>query len=147
MAYFQGWGKNLSYVLAFGTDHVYDVTWRYSLDHKKTLKSRNRCRETVLARFIEVGFWKNDKNYISFRNSTNAIRKTWLQKGRLSSSEGEFENSWNFWLSAPEKTPARTSEAELQVFSKKMEFQKSENFSEQSRTILYFFWEIILEHI
>ncbi|PAV79001.1 hypothetical protein WR25_10717, partial [Diploscapter pachys] len=54
LLYEKGWGKNLSYVLAFGTNHVYDVTWRYSLDHKKTLKRRNRCREVVLARFIET---------------------------------------------------------------------------------------------
>ncbi|KHJ83432.1 transglutaminase-like protein, partial [Oesophagostomum dentatum] len=52
LLYEKGWGKKLSYVIAFGTDHVYDVTWRYSLDHKKTIKLRNRVREGVLSNFL-----------------------------------------------------------------------------------------------
>ncbi|PAV80398.1 hypothetical protein WR25_03563, partial [Diploscapter pachys] len=76
LLYEKGWGKNLSYVLAFGTDHVYDVTWRYSLDHKKTLKRRNRCREVVLARFIE----KLNERY---QKNMTPERKTELVKRRI----------------------------------------------------------------
>ncbi|KAK6022327.1 transglutaminase-like protein [Ostertagia ostertagi] len=52
LLYEKGWGKNLSYVIAFGTDHVYDVTWRYVLDPRKTLKLRNKVREPVLSNFL-----------------------------------------------------------------------------------------------
>ncbi|VDK60346.1 unnamed protein product, partial [Cylicostephanus goldi] len=52
LLYEKGWGKKLSYVIAFGTDHVYDVTWRYTVDHKKTLKLRNKVREAVLSNFL-----------------------------------------------------------------------------------------------
>ncbi|EYB97429.1 hypothetical protein Y032_0141g2266 [Ancylostoma ceylanicum] len=52
LIYEKGWGKKLSYVIAFGTDHVYDVTWRYTADHKKTLRLRNRVREPVLSNFL-----------------------------------------------------------------------------------------------
>ncbi|KAK6739990.1 hypothetical protein RB195_008453 [Necator americanus] len=52
LVYEKGWGKKLSYVIAFGTDHVYDVTWRYTLDHMKTVRLRNRVREGVLSNFL-----------------------------------------------------------------------------------------------
>ncbi|XGW17039.1 hypothetical protein V3C99_002009 [Haemonchus contortus] len=52
LLYEKGWGKNLSYVIAFGTDHVYDVTWRYVVDTRKTLKLRNKVRESALSNFL-----------------------------------------------------------------------------------------------
>ncbi|KAL3997862.1 Thioredoxin family protein [Acanthocheilonema viteae] len=52
LLYEKGWGKNLSYVFAFGLDHVRDVTWRYTFNHFETLSRRNSCRETVLRNFI-----------------------------------------------------------------------------------------------
>ncbi|VIO96732.1 Uncharacterized protein BM_BM4496 [Brugia malayi] len=52
LLYEKGWGKNLSYVIAFGLDHVRDVTWRYTFSHFETLTRRNSCREIVLRNFI-----------------------------------------------------------------------------------------------
>ncbi|VDM53298.1 unnamed protein product [Angiostrongylus costaricensis] len=52
LLYEKGWGKKLSYVLAFGFDHVCDVTWRYSVNHKKTLRLRKSVREAVLSNFL-----------------------------------------------------------------------------------------------
>uniref|UniRef100_A0A1I8EU02 Peptide-N(4)-(N-acetyl-beta-glucosaminyl)asparagine amidase n=1 Tax=Wuchereria bancrofti TaxID=6293 RepID=A0A1I8EU02_WUCBA len=52
LLYEKGWRKNLSYVIAFGLDHVRDVTWRYTFSHFETLTRRNSCREIVLRNFI-----------------------------------------------------------------------------------------------
>lgn len=52
LLYEKGWGKQLSYVLAFGVDHMRDVTWRYASDHLNVLERRTLCREDVLRSFI-----------------------------------------------------------------------------------------------
>uniref|UniRef100_A0A1I7WS10 Peptide-N(4)-(N-acetyl-beta-glucosaminyl)asparagine amidase n=1 Tax=Heterorhabditis bacteriophora TaxID=37862 RepID=A0A1I7WS10_HETBA len=54
-----GWGKKLSYIIAFGLDHVHDVTWRYSRHHREVITRRTSVREPVLANFLAVEHdWK-----------------------------------------------------------------------------------------
>jgi len=48
----QGWGKKHAYVLAVAIDHVRDVTWRYTLNHRAALSRRTACREPVLRNFL-----------------------------------------------------------------------------------------------
>lgn len=52
LLYEKGWGKKLSYVIAFSRDEVLDVTWRYSSKHKEVLERRNECRESWLVNTI-----------------------------------------------------------------------------------------------
>jgi peptide-N4-(N-acetyl-beta-glucosaminyl)asparagine amidase len=52
LMYEHGWKRNLSYVIAFSMDDVQDVTWRYTNQTDKVLKSRNFCTEQELLRVV-----------------------------------------------------------------------------------------------
>lgn len=48
LMYEHGWKKDISYVFAFSRDDVQDVTWRYSSQHQRVIKSRTSCSEKEL---------------------------------------------------------------------------------------------------
>jgi len=52
LLYESGWGKKLSYVVAYSTDDIQDVTWRYSAKHGEVLSRRTACREAWLVQTI-----------------------------------------------------------------------------------------------
>ena len=41
LVYEKGWKKNLTFCIAFASDHVQDVTWRYVTNFKETKRRRN----------------------------------------------------------------------------------------------------------
>ncbi|XP_069051182.1 peptide-N(4)-(N-acetyl-beta-glucosaminyl)asparagine amidase isoform X2 [Lepisosteus oculatus] len=47
-----GWGKKLSYIIAFSKDEVVDVTWRYSCKHEEVLSRRTKVQEDWLRQTI-----------------------------------------------------------------------------------------------
>ncbi|XP_050635417.1 peptide-N(4)-(N-acetyl-beta-glucosaminyl)asparagine amidase isoform X2 [Macaca thibetana thibetana] len=47
-----GWGKQLSYVIAFSKDEVVDVTWRYSCKHEEVIARRTKVKEALLRETI-----------------------------------------------------------------------------------------------
>lgn len=52
LVYESGWGKKLSYIIAYSCDEVQDVTWRYSSDHQNILSSRRECSEEDLIKLL-----------------------------------------------------------------------------------------------
>ena len=53
LLYEVGWGKKLTYIIAFSKDDVQDVSWRYSANHPELLKRRTECREKWLVNTVE----------------------------------------------------------------------------------------------
>lgn len=49
LLYDKGWGKRLTYVVAFGKDEAVDVTRRYVADYAQCLERRTECHEGWLA--------------------------------------------------------------------------------------------------
>ncbi|OXU22370.1 hypothetical protein TSAR_007728 [Trichomalopsis sarcophagae] len=52
LMYEKGWGKKLSYVIAFSRDEIQDVTWRYTRKFEEVMKHRNVCSEKSLMLLI-----------------------------------------------------------------------------------------------
>ncbi|KAM9308819.1 peptide-N(4)-(N-acetyl-beta-glucosaminyl)asparagine amidase [Gastrophryne carolinensis] len=52
LLYEVGWGKKLSYIIAFSKDEVIDVTWRYSCKHDEVIARRKEVRESWLRETI-----------------------------------------------------------------------------------------------
>ncbi|CAH1795770.1 unnamed protein product [Owenia fusiformis] len=52
LTYEHGWGKKLSYIIAFAHDDIQDVTWRYSAKHTEVRSRRIECREDWLVKTI-----------------------------------------------------------------------------------------------
>uniref|UniRef100_A0A8B9XDT1 Peptide-N(4)-(N-acetyl-beta-glucosaminyl)asparagine amidase n=1 Tax=Bos mutus grunniens TaxID=30521 RepID=A0A8B9XDT1_BOSMU len=52
LLYEVGWGKKLSYIIAFSKDEVVDVTWRYSCKHEEVISRRTEIKEEVLRETI-----------------------------------------------------------------------------------------------
>ncbi|KFV45842.1 Peptide-N(4)-(N-acetyl-beta-glucosaminyl)asparagine amidase, partial [Gavia stellata] len=54
LLYETGWGKKLSYIIAFSKDEVVDVTWRYSCKHEEVLSRRTALSEATLRETINA---------------------------------------------------------------------------------------------
>ena len=52
LLYEAGWGKKISYVIAYSPDDIQDVTWRYTAHPSDVLSRRTACREIWLVQTI-----------------------------------------------------------------------------------------------
>nr|CAH7728170.1 unnamed protein product [Callosobruchus chinensis] len=76
LIYETGWNKKISYVIAYSSEEVQDVTWRYSSNHKAVLSRRKNCLENEL---IDALFTIRDKKQTRLPET----RKKYLTKRML----------------------------------------------------------------
>ncbi|KAF5300863.1 hypothetical protein FQR65_LT09024 [Abscondita terminalis] len=102
LIYENGWGKQLSYVIAYSSEEVQDVTWRYSSNHKVILTRRNKCTENELVEALIKLRAERQKNLSPLRKDflTKRILNELIElmkekqskdtdkQGRVSGSEG-----------------------------------------------------------
>nr|KAF6420872.1 N-glycanase 1 [Molossus molossus] len=74
LLYEVGWGKKLSYVLAFSKDEVVDVTWRYSCKHEEVISRRTQIKEDLLRETIN-GLNKQKKETLFIPSENEKISK------------------------------------------------------------------------
>ncbi|XP_010638469.1 peptide-N(4)-(N-acetyl-beta-glucosaminyl)asparagine amidase isoform X2 [Fukomys damarensis] len=69
-----GWGKKLSYIIAFSKDEVVDVTWRYSCKHEEVISRRTVITEGLLRETIN-GLNKQRKETLFIPSENEKISK------------------------------------------------------------------------
>ncbi|KAM6176445.1 peptide-N(4)-(N-acetyl-beta-glucosaminyl)asparagine amidase isoform 3-T3 [Erethizon dorsatum] len=69
-----GWGKKLSYIIAFSKDEVVDVTWRYSCKHEEVISRRTAITEELLRETIN-GLNKQRKEILLIPSENEKISK------------------------------------------------------------------------
>ncbi|XP_068205912.1 peptide-N(4)-(N-acetyl-beta-glucosaminyl)asparagine amidase [Palaemon carinicauda] len=99
LMYEQGWGKKLTYILAFSKDEIVDVTWRYTSDTKEVLKKRRECREAWLVSTIleinkqrQAAFPDAKRRFLEHR-LVNEVAEFFKPKGSAKKSETEGRSS------------------------------------------------------
>uniref|UniRef100_A0A8R1HQN3 Thioredoxin domain-containing protein n=1 Tax=Caenorhabditis japonica TaxID=281687 RepID=A0A8R1HQN3_CAEJA len=75
LLYTKGWSKQLSYCIAYGNDHVSDVTWRYVYDAKLTAQRRYEVRPAVFENFLAKLNARQMEGCSDERKKTLAVRR------------------------------------------------------------------------
>lgn len=75
LLYETGWGKKLSYVIAFSKDEVVDVTWRYSCKHKEVLTRRTVLGESTLRETINT-FNRKRQRFLAESRKSELLQRT-----------------------------------------------------------------------
>eukprot|EP00960_Hanusia_phi_P052867 761706-Hanusia_phi.AAC.6 len=80
LLYSEGWGKKLSYVIAFSKEEVVDVTCRYTRQWDDCKTRRNKCSELWLAEFIQTIRMSKLSQLLPHRQ--NILRERWEKEAK-----------------------------------------------------------------
>ena len=101
LMYEKGWGKKLSYVIAYSKDEIQDVTWRYTRDLESVKKRRKLCSEESFAvlisklnaqRQISAGYSSARKQYIVKRRVLELVDMLPAPPGSKKPNEDNDDN-------------------------------------------------------
>mmetsp|Transcript_42185 Transcript_42185/g.98966 ORF Transcript_42185/g.98966 Transcript_42185/m.98966 type:complete len:832 (+) Transcript_42185:82-2577(+) len=98
LVYEKGWGKKLTYCIAFARDHVRDVTLRYTRKYNDVLQRRNKFPEASLERAVRaVSEYAQSRE---LRQFSGAATKMW-EESRTSRGAKEDADFAEFRTAAP----------------------------------------------
>lgn len=108
LMYEQGWGKKLTYVLAYAHDHAVDVTKRYTRKFDEVLTRRNQFGEQDLKRAMSaISEFATDRAATELREEVASKRRQVLEQRATREAE-EFERGGSA-PAKPEEQIGRTS--------------------------------------
>ncbi|XP_063113111.1 peptide-N(4)-(N-acetyl-beta-glucosaminyl)asparagine amidase isoform X3 [Cavia porcellus] len=141
LLYETGWGKKLSYVIAFSKDEVVDVTWRYSCKHEEVISRRTAITEELLRETIN-GLNKQRQLSLSENRRKELLQRIIVELVEFISPRtpkpGEFGGRISGSLAW------RVARGEVRLERKEILFIPSEN--EKISKQLYLCYNIVKDH-
>ncbi|XP_077997764.1 peptide-N(4)-(N-acetyl-beta-glucosaminyl)asparagine amidase-like [Glandiceps talaboti] len=100
LIYEVGWGKKLSYVIAFSKDEIVDVIWRYTTKQSEVTERRSECREEWLVQIInrlnkerQAGLPGDRKQLLQLRSVTEIVEFMSIKTVKEGEEQGRSSGS------------------------------------------------------
>ena len=85
LLYEKGWGKKLTYVIAFSKDEVQDVTWRYTHNYDDIINRRKifPSEETLTLLISKLNFKRQNSNEYSKSRKKFVLKRSVIELAEL----------------------------------------------------------------
>lgn len=134
LLYESGWGKKLSYIIAFSKDDIQDVSWRYSRKHDEVKQRRRECRESWLVTTIaklrrqrQAGFPEPRRKFLNERYARELVELLLPQPEASEQLPGRISGSVA-WRLARGELGHQTSASEPYIFTLSPQEKSSKTF-------------------